>query len=85
LKEVIFAPRELANMYFHFLFSVKRLDLLPYHLVTLSELAVQSLLQKYSPQKERNGGPEMHMFTGHIPVDLKAMVALATVAAFPYA
>jgi hypothetical protein len=58
---------------------VKRLDLLPPHLVTLPELAVQRQLLKYSPQKEGNDGLEMHiLFTGHIPVDLNALIAVAT-------
>lgn len=39
---------------FPFLVLCERLDLLPHHLVTLPELAVQRHLPKYSPQKERN-------------------------------
>jgi hypothetical protein len=59
LEDVIFSLREIARIYFHFLFCVKRLDLFLLHLVTIPELAVQSQLQEYWPQKERNDGLEI--------------------------
>jgi hypothetical protein len=55
VKEVILSARELTVVYFHFLLSVKRLDLFLLHLVTQPELAVQSHLQECSPKKERSG------------------------------
>ena len=49
-------------MYFHFLFSVKRLDLFLLYLVTLPELADQSQFHEYSPEKERNDGFDIRLY-----------------------
>jgi len=49
-------------MYFHFLFSVTRLDLFLLRLVTLPELAVQCQFYEYLPQKKRNGGLDIGLY-----------------------